>query len=419
MTTQASGTHRAWLGATLALGTAVGVFGCAKILGDFTSSPAEPLPEAGGSTGTGGSPIRDAAPDRAPLRDAAPDALCAEGARLCQGQDIFTCTGGGFVFASTCPYLCTGGNCVGTCNPADTRCVGTSLQTCSDNGTWGSSQPCTFANCVGGPGTEAGPAACIGTCTPGSTMCSDGRTLSTCDRNGVYQPTPCSFVCSSDGQTAACTGMCVPQATQCNGDNPQVCDNTGNWVTGPECTTHLCDDGGCAGMCTVGTKQCNNNTVQTCVAGMWVDDPSPCTFACLGGACTTCALGTSVCNGGNVQSCLMDGGTSLVTCPFACVVDRCGGECHPGTTRCNVKDSGAPVQQACSPEGQWYDNGDCINACLGTGCGGDCPPGAKQCNAVTNAPEICSSSAMWIPNGTCPRGCQGAGICTPVDGGTD
>jgi hypothetical protein len=135
--------------------------------------------------------------------------------QICDASGHWTTAG------STCPYVCSGGRCTGTCRPGARRCNGSMSQTCDSGGTWRDAVPCT---------------ACV----------MDG-------------------VCSD----------CSPGARSCAGNQPILCDASGHFVnSGPACTATACVGGACT-QCAPNTTQCkpgDNRTLQTCNAqGNWQD----------------------------------------------------------------------------------------------------------------------------------------------------
>src|SRR5215471_1618965 len=407
---------RRWFGACcLGIFSSLGFIACAKVLGDFTlAGPSG----AGGSAGNDAGPIRDAGARDMGLVPEAAEAGCPEGATICQGLAVLTCSNGAFRQTSTCPFVCTAGSCTGICTPNDKSCQGSVLRTCKADGTWNAGMSCPSSLCTGGEGTDAGPAHCSGVCTPGSTTCKTATTLSACDENGTYQDMPCLYVCIDSGQSAACGGMCAPNSKQCDGNQPQLCSLQGQWiVNGNPCPTPMvCVAGSCTGMCVNGSTQCNGRTVQNCVNGAWVDSASPCSFACYGGACTTCAPGSTSCNGNALDTCTADGGSSLASCPFVCRDGGCTGVCNQGSLRC-AGDGGLTIQ-TCTTEGEWLSEGTCAFSCMMGVCQGECIPGRYRCNPSTNGPEVCDVGGSWVSNGSCPAGCNvDAGVCAAANGG--
>lgn len=378
--------------------------GCAKILGDFSQGP--DAPEAG----AGGSNVNDAG--RVDARADAP--ACAEGATMCQAQNLLTCFDGTFR-SSKCPFVCIGGSCVGICVPGDKGCQGAALRTCQTDGTWGTGAPCTSGICIGGQGTDAGTARCVGTCSPGMQTCTGPTTLGTCDQNGQLQSAQCPFVCTPNGDTGACGGVCVPDSLRCNGKQPEQCAADGTWAAKGSACPNECMSGTCVGMCSGTATQCNGNTVQNCMNGMFVDSATPCQFGCYNGACISCTPGSTSCLGNVVETCQVDGGQSLSPCTFQCADGGCVGECAPGTTRCAGSDG--QTLQRCTQQSQWLDLQVCTFPCTMGACPGVCTPGMHRCNPSDNTPQVCDTTGTWVMNGSCPAACIGAGLCAGADGG--
>ena len=213
-------------------------FDCNAIVGnsahELASDAATPASDAGDAATVGGG--------------------CSTDQTAC-GPDhsILQCSGSGqWEQGVTCPYVCSGGACAGSCVPGATQCNGNTPQTCDPSGTWQSGTACPKVCSAG---------ACAGSCVPGATQCSN-KTPQTCDSTGTWQSaTDCPYVC----QAGSCTGVCTPNDTQCMNDTPQTCDATGQWQSGKDCA-NVCTAGACTGQCVPGTMQpCGD--VSTCNAG--------------------------------------------------------------------------------------------------------------------------------------------------------
>lgn len=102
---------------------------------------------------------------------------------------------------------------------------------------------------------------------------------------------------------AAVMKECDEDAVQCGGaegKTPQICDETGHWLSNTDeaegdcpilCTTGKCveceDTEKRCKDCATGAADCNSNVPQTCVEGQWVDDQKPCSQFCSKGECKT------------------------------------------------------------------------------------------------------------------------------------
>jgi hypothetical protein len=128
----------------------------------------------------------------------------------------------------TCMGACSGGVCTGSCNATNYQpnCVGTTLQTCSNNNVVG--MTCSYACCNGG---------CTGSCAPNTNTCSSTSTRLSCDACGNPTTTTCSAA------TPYClNGNCVacqPGTAQCCGDgnaaHARTCDAGGAWGSCVSC----------------------------------------------------------------------------------------------------------------------------------------------------------------------------------------
>lgn len=115
---------------------------------------------------------------------------------------------------------------------------------------------CRAATCIGGhcgedfatPGTPCSGGVCSGSgscgaCVPGKQRC-QGTTLQTCSPQGTWSlNATCLYACE-DGQ---CSGECVPSSKRCNGKTVELCDANGHWNGSLTCsgTTPECQDAQC------------------------------------------------------------------------------------------------------------------------------------------------------------------------------
>lgn len=360
--------------------------------------------------------LRDAGPEASDssAADAAGDAAqpeagppeCVEGASTCQHDAVVTCTAAG-VWSSPVPCgtatpYCLGAGLCAACVPGAAQCSsGTSVQTCSATGQWGSSTTCAPGACQGGQ--------CVGDCTPGAVQCS-GNGPQVCGANGQWgTATACSNQTCLAGQ---CQGVCAPGQTQCNGAVPQTCDaSNGHWVSG------TVTPGQCGAVCTPGAMQCSGNGVEACgVSGQW-SGPTSCTHqTCVAGACTgVCAPSDKECSGNGVASCGATGQwSSAVACTNqTCLGGACSGVCAPGQTQCD-----GPVPQTCNAsDGQWTSG-----AVTAGQCGAVCTPGAVVCSGTAGdyGVETCSAAGQWGSALACaaPTPLCLNGACAPCTGAT-
>ena len=113
------------------------------------------------------------------------------------------------------------------CAPFDRKCVGTQPAVCDGNGVWQpQGSPCPFVCSAGN---------CTGSCVPGDVKCVHAAELTaqTCDAAGSWQTTDtCQFTCAA----GACTGVCLPGDAKCSANAPVTCDGAGQWQTGAVCS---------------------------------------------------------------------------------------------------------------------------------------------------------------------------------------
>jgi hypothetical protein len=122
----------------------------------------------------------------------------------------------------------TGGTGGGVCTPGMMTCSNLTPQVCTSQGQWQSGTPCPFV-CSQGQ--------CIGTCSPGARRCSPAGLPQLCNASGAWlDQTPCPFVCTGDG---ACGGQCVPPSMRCQGGQNQICDASGFWQNAGASTIQL------------------------------------------------------------------------------------------------------------------------------------------------------------------------------------
>src|SRR5687768_746432 len=208
-------------------------------------------------------------------------------------------------------------------------------------------------------------------CEDEATICDTATMQRTCVRGRWSEPQACERACIDD----ACGGRCKPGERQCDDNQPQRCNDSGEWVADGSPCESICDEGACEGACAPEATQCVSSTrLQTCDEnGSW-------------------------------------GATSA--CPFACVGNTCGGQCVPGARQC-VMETPQRAYLTCNTEGVWSAPSMCSYVCVDGGeCGGECVPGARRC--MNNAPLACSPSGAWVAEAACSGArpvCVGAGEC--------
>jgi hypothetical protein len=206
---------------------------------------------------------------------------CLPGSKQCNGNTLQICdASSSWQTDAVCPFQCLNAACT-LCQPGALRCSGLTAQKCSTTtGTWTDIQACPFI-CSGGT--------CIGACTPGATRC-QGLTIQLCDPVGVWQDSQsCPFVCAS----GACTGICTPGTLQCSGTLTQACTPQGQWSSvqcpAPPGASATCTGAGVCGFaCNAGLTDCNSLPADGCEIGLASDglNCGACGHSCGGGACS-------------------------------------------------------------------------------------------------------------------------------------
>ena len=113
--------------------------------------------------------------------------------------------------------------------------------TCSSLGACSTTPVAAGVSCGSG-GVCSGAGQC-GVCVPGITRCV-GSTQETCSGVGQWgSAVGCPFLCLS----GACSGVCVPGAKRCSAGQPEACDAGGQWKSAGTCAgaTPSCHDGAC------------------------------------------------------------------------------------------------------------------------------------------------------------------------------
>ncbi len=213
-----------------------------------------------------------------------------------------------------------------------------------------------------------------------------------------------------------------------------------------------------AAPCVLGTRQCNGLQPLRCEANGWVDDGSPCPFACGANGCQgVCATNAHQCSadGLGIETCGADGTWSTAqACAFVCSGGACGGHCTPSTKQCTTP-SGDPrraagwtangprdavrqrlrergfaqarahpdakqcsnlIPETCNGNGAWVDSTACPFVCSNGGCTGVCTPNDTQC--TNGAVQTCSAAGQWGVASPCNFVCSGkvcGGVCAPND----
>lgn len=371
--------------------------------------------------------------------------LCDQAGRqcdVCQANQRVSCNGGAAYYlcsntgqsqsSQACPVsdpVCVGaGDCVECANDT-TKCEDTSTyRQCSGN-QWSAPNNCVNSTCVGsGVGS-----ACQGSCAPGQSRCS-GTTRQTCSSTGVWQNadtcgsgTP---ICLEEGKTSRCV-TCNAGQFNCSASGwLQTCNGTQTgWTNQINCGSQaLCNaqSGQCVPpVCTANSVQCLNNTqtgsgryLTRCNSdGSAYESPVACGSNALcdasgnggNGECDVCVAGAVLdCAPGGTQQevCTGNGqGTTTADCPVAnpvCVGSGSCVACTNGDTRCAT----TSTYQLCSSN-QWGTAASCGNAtCVGSGpgsdCQGSCAPGQSSCSGSTR--QTCNAGGNWQNADTCSSG---------------
>lgn len=287
-------------------------------------------------------------------------------------------------------FYCLDGACVArVCEPSDTRCSGTQLETCNALGSGWTAVDC---NSSGRACVDSGTvASCVDrTCTPGARVCNGAQdSVLECNTTGTAQTT---IGCASTQfcQSGACVSdVCTASTRSCSGDVLQTCNALGSAVTTTNCaaSSQWCDASGTpmcrARICTPGTTQCSGNSVQTCnTSGSAWTTTTTCDVACTSGVCvggevgSACTTGTQ-CDSLNCSAglCAPEGMEHVAAGTFGMGADA--GDTHADLIREFPEHSvqitrGIYVGRFEVTQQQWLDTMG-ANPSRFLGCGLDCP----------------------------------------------
>lgn len=326
---------------------------------------------------------------------------------------------------------CAAGRCRSVdpviCSPAQTRCDGDTLWTCSRDGTQETSTVCE-AGCQDDPA----PASCAPpiVCTPASIGCLDATTAFLCEDSGRTQlelPCPAGQRCS-DGTCVR--PPCQPDQTRCQGEVLEHCPD-GDWVEARDCTDEgdRCRDGACVAFsCEPDESLCVGGRHVRCTDGTettLVEDCSAGGAPCRDGACVPliCTIGETSCDGNVAVRCSedrtarvrVDCATTGQSCDAGACRDRI---CTAASTRCN----GGNVQ-TCAPDGLGWDltqtcgapgcaDGVCNDPCLTS----DHTACSFLIADADNVSVTCDSLFLTCPNsGSCISGfCNNTADAMPI-----
>lgn len=128
-----------------------------------------------------------------------------------------------------------------------------------------------------------------------------------------------------------------------------------------------------------------------------------------------CETSATRCNEqGQRETCSADGTWgSAVDCPFACVVDDCGGECVPDDKDCLL----GVTPRECDAQGEWDAMPDCPAVCVDGACQASCQTDVRQCSGKDVM--LCSAQGKFEKEKTCEFLCdettqQCVGECNPT-----
>lgn len=223
---------------------------------------------------------------------------CTENSKQCTTNGTVTCqrlTTGctEWVNPTTCPSgeVCSGGACVpngsctNQCTAGASRCTSTGQQQDCVTLSSGCTDWALPKNCAAGSSCQSGGTTCTAAnCTAGETRC-NGTSVETCTAAGTWLSTQtCPQACSNGSCSATTT--CSAGAVRCNGNGVETCNSSGTaWLYTQTCSVS-CNNGVCTGPCTAGEKRCNGNTPETCnSAGTAWTAGTACTTSCFEGAC--------------------------------------------------------------------------------------------------------------------------------------
>jgi hypothetical protein len=308
---------------------------------------------------------------------------CTPDAGMCgDGGAVIECSSAGqWVPGVQCPFVCSGGQCAGTCVPGTKQCSANVPQTCDSAGRWQSGAACSNV-CSNG--------ACALSCAPGAQQCS-GNTPQTCDAAGQWQDgTMCPFVCSQ----GKCIGSCVPNTTEtcggaptCNAGASHICDATGTWgPCTPGATPCVSVPAGWQPVATTTTATCPSGfgTPQAYVTGFTGGGPYVCSCAC---------AGTQACSG------------TLTLNHYA---GGCGGSATPDTL------SVTPNCGAGSPLNPSIISGDgyaITNVSYGPSPACTATPTPTNAPAVFSQNETVCAATLTCPSGACLSSAQSGAMC--------
>lgn len=269
---------------------------------------------------------------------------CRPGTSQCDGTSVVTCSedGSGFAVTEACPdgALCLGGVCTApSCMPGPSTCVGDAVVGCTTTGVFVVEADCSLEDAI--CRSDALGAYCEPlVCSAGDRRCSrDGSGVEWCEDGTAFVV---EETCADDAycENARCIALaCAPGVTRCAGPQLRgVCSSDGREERLEPCSPlTYCDD-------TDGVAQCvrqacvplearctaDGRGVETCdTRGAGYLDPLPCASDayCDNGECAPqiCTPNQRFCDGDIARDCNTLGSASTVfaTCPFGCVDGAC------------------------------------------------------------------------------------------------
>ncbi len=333
------------------------------------------------------------------------------------------------------------------CAQDEIRCEGQAqtYRSACDEGQWVSTESCTKGQLCNSETGECAPIAegCSGVDPEGFT-CIDrdritcGPDLVTSSRVTCKTVEHCTG--SSDGECLPC----IEGEYRCQGDELQVCNETQSGFKQVElCNADECN--ALLGMCT--PFVCNpeqyaciieTNTLTLCNAdGTDFDSTTDCGDGIcdrVGGQCDVCNEGTGTCLDGETRSVCSEDGQELSqdNCavltadaqPF-CVGSGDCVDCLDPSSEC----VNASQQRSCQSDNTWGEPETCDQqTCVVDRCTGECSPGTYRCaGEASDQRESCSDDGYWAadPGATCASGslCDRyavtPGTCKPIVSGCE
>jgi hypothetical protein len=148
-----------------------------------------------------------------------------------------------------------------TCTPGATQCASdTQVETCGTDGQWGAAMMCgARQRCTGQTGSAACTCNVDPVCTSALNVCATSSAVANCVQNdsGCFYEGSTTTCVNQTCVAGACVGVCGPGQTGCDGNAPETCGTSGQWVSGTACSAvTTCVSGTCTGVCGPGQSIC-------------------------------------------------------------------------------------------------------------------------------------------------------------------